>query len=104
MSIILILPLLINTTLRSSRVHSQRSYRSPKLTGKRELRNGKEREAVTSNTNYELVQEAYQARMKKPKRKRSSTNSLQNPMAQRSKVVKQFRNAASDDVNGAATV
>ena len=40
------------------------------------------REAVTSKTNAKSVPEAYQARTKKPKRKRSPTNSCTEPSAQ----------------------
>ena len=100
----LILPLLINITMRSSRAHSQRSCHIPKTTA-RSLHNSQleAREAVTSKTNYKSISEAYQARTKKPKRKRSSTNnSCTEP--QGTKTLQQLRNTASDDGNRAAEI
>ena len=105
----LILPLLINITVISSRVpypKFDRKARSQKrkpahaeiLTGSLHKSQLESREAVTSKTHYKTASEAHQARTKKHKRKRSSTNSCTEPQG---KDFKQIGNTANDDVNRA---
>ena len=53
------------------------------------------RETVTSKIDLKLVPEAYQARTKKPKRKRSPIDSCTE--SQGTKTVKQIGNTASDE-------
>ena len=60
------------------------------------------REAVIAKKNVKSVPEAYQARTKKPNRKKSSTNSCTEPQGTR--TVKQSGNTASGDVNRAAEI
>ena len=69
------------------------------LTGSHHYLQLEAREAVTHKTNYQSVPEAYKATTKKPKRKRSFTNSYTKPQV--TKIVKQLRMTPSDDVNGA---
>ena len=70
------------------------------LTGSLHKSQLKAREAFTSKTDLKSVQEAYQARTKKPKCKRSPTNSCIELNG--TKIVKHLGNTASDDVNRAA--